>query len=425
MNCKKCKSVIDSKTSFLTCFECKNSFHLRCISNLTQPDFEYYQSSQTPWCCLVCEKNKTKKGDDTPVTPTSEKLKPSFMQSSENSDSDRSDKGGVKQKIPCGICSKGYSFNAHRAECTKCKTTFHFKCLNTTKDEFDRNKRNWQCTTCRDTKSPSVHTVTPIQSGGAGGTMMDVLNEMRQFRLEVQKTNQEYVESLRTFREEVYNKNLEFTDHLKKYSDWIDDYGKQMQELSTNIATLMKDYEEMRQENLNLKKTNAILTRQVNSLEQSARDKTVEIHGIPLKEKENVMEVVKQVADAIAFDFREEMVDTCYRLRTVGATPPDRPAGIVVRFVRRIDKEQFIDLRRKKRNLNTRDLGFMEGNASVVYINDSLTSERRKLFNAARNVKREKLYTFLWVKNGKIFMRKNQGDRFVVIESQDDLNKLL
>lgn len=424
MNCDKCKNTIDSNTDFLTCFGCKQNLHLNCISNLTQADFEYYRTSNISWFCLVCVKLKSKKGDETPVTPTTGKPKP-FSTQSENSDSDRSDKGGAKTKVLCGVCSKGYSFNAHRAECVSCKTTFHFKCLNTTKEDFDKIKRKWQCTTCRDTPSSGVQSIVTLSGGGTSGALMEVLNEMRQFRFEVQKTNQEYSESLRTFRDEVFNQNKEFTDHLKKYSDWINDYGNQMKELSLNIAKLMQDLEETRQENLNLKKTNDMLMKQVNSLEQASRDKIVEIHGIPYKEKEQVIDIVKLVAGAIAFDFKAEMVDTCYRLRTVGVPLSDRPAGIVVRFVRRLDKEHFIDLRRKKRNLNTRDLGFMEGNAAVVYINDSLSPERRKLFNAARSVKRDKQYTFLWVKNGKIFMRKNQGDRFVVIESQDDLNRLM
>lgn len=425
MNCKKCKSSIDSNTSYLTCCECNGSLHLQCITSLKQSDYEFYQSSQKPWKCLVCEKNKSKRSDETPVTPSSVKNKLALSQS-ENSDSDKSEKSGGKKKILCGNCKKGYSFNAHRAECAKCKITFHFKCLNTTKDDFDKIV-NWQCTTCCGMKTPcpDKQTLTSFEEREGSGIFLDLLNEMKLIRQEIKKTNETYAQSLEEFRQEVFKKNEEFTNALNNYSDWVESNGKQIKELTDNIAKIMKDYEEIRQENINLKKTNDGLIRQINSLEQSARDKTVEIHGIPFRRDEKVIDVIMQVAQAVSFDLKEEMVDTCYRLRAVGGTPPDRPAGIIVRFVRRIDKETLIDLRRKKRNLNTRDLGFMEGNAAVVYVNDSLTPERRKLFNAARDVKREKEYTFLWVKNGKIFMRKNQGDRFVVIESHDDLKRLM
>ncbi|KAG8264258.1 hypothetical protein J6590_014545 [Homalodisca vitripennis] len=103
---------------------------------------------------------------------------------------------------------------------------------------------------------------------------------------------------------------------------------------------------------------------------------------------------------------------------------PAKPGSIVVKFLRKLDKERFILMRWKKRNVNTRDLGFMGGEASPVYINESLTQDKRKLLNAARIAQREKQYTFIWVKNGRIFLRKNQGDRVVVVDSLDDVEKL-
>lgn len=114
------------------------------------------------------------------------------------------------------------------------------------------------------------------------------------------------------------------------------------------------------------------------------------------------------------------MVDNVFRYKATGS----RLGNIVVRFVRKLDKEAIMQKRRDKRNLNSRDIGFLDGESNVIYFNDSLTFEKRKLLNAARVIKGEKQYTYLWVRNGRIHMRKNQGDRFVVINSLDDLAKL-
>ncbi|KAG8303920.1 hypothetical protein J6590_106817, partial [Homalodisca vitripennis] len=67
----------------------------------------------------------------------------------------------------------------------------------------------------------------------------------------------------------------------------------------------------------------------------------------------------------------------------------------------------------------------MEGQSNPIYVNNSLTQANRKLLNTAREVKREKQYTYLWVRNGRIFMRKNPGDRFVVIDSMEVLRDFL
>ncbi|KAG8269454.1 hypothetical protein J6590_107197, partial [Homalodisca vitripennis] len=75
--------------------------------------------------------------------------------------------------------------------------------------------------------------------------------------------------------------------------------------------------------------------------------------------------------------------------------------------------------------LNSRDLGFMGGEASVIYVNYSLTMEKRKLLNDARKLRRDKRYTYIWVDKGRILMRKNQGDRAVLINNHEDLDRLL
>lgn len=57
-------------------------------------------------------------------------------------------------------------------------------------------------------------------------------------------------------------------------------------------------------------------------------------------------------------------------------------------------------------------------------VNDSLTQMNWQLLNSVRKAKAEKKYTYLLVLNGRIYMRKNQGDRFVVIKSEEDIAKL-
>ncbi|XP_046687387.1 uncharacterized protein LOC124373022 [Homalodisca vitripennis] len=195
--------------------------------------------------------------------------------------------------------------------------------------------------------------------------LVDILNEMKSFRLEIKETNKE------------------FRNQLENYSEWIVDNGKK--------------------------------------IEESSKDNVVEISGVPHKEKDDILNIIGKISDAIGFLFKEDSVDNCYRYKSIDGS---RPGIIVVRFVRKLDKEAFMNKRRVKKNLNSRDIGFMDGDASVIYFNESLTQEKRKLLNMARAIKREKQYTYLWVRNGRIFMRKNQGDRFVTIDSIEDVNKL-
>ncbi|KAG8260555.1 hypothetical protein J6590_094385, partial [Homalodisca vitripennis] len=53
-----------------------------------------------------------------------------------------------------------------------------------------------------------------------------------------------------------------------------------------------------------------------------------------------------------------------------------------------------------------------------------LSPGRRRLLNTAREKKSEKHYTYLWIRGGKILMRKAEGEPVKVVTSLADLDKL-
>lgn len=140
-----------------------------------------------------------------------------------------------------------------------------------------------------------------------------------------------------------------------------------------------------------------------------------------MEKGENVVALVKTVGRALDYPVEDNMIDACHRLRTREGS--GKPPGIIVKMVRRLDAEGLLQKRRVKRNMNTHDLGLTAKPAEVVYVNESLAPERRRILNAARLLKREKGYTYLWIRGGKIFLRKSDGDRVIVLDSMDDLDK--
>uniref|UniRef100_A0A1B6IKJ7 FP protein C-terminal domain-containing protein n=1 Tax=Homalodisca liturata TaxID=320908 RepID=A0A1B6IKJ7_9HEMI len=99
------------------------------------------------------------------------------------------------------------------------------------------------------------------------------------------------------------------------------------------------------------------------------------------------------------------MIDNCYRFGAVSG----RSGAIVAKFVRKLDMEAFLEKRRQKINVSSQDLGYMAGESTPVYVNESLTKAKRLLLNAARQVKADKHYTFLWVKNGEFVCGRTKG----------------
>ena len=408
MLCFKCEKDINSTGKYLTCCECSNHFHVECIEEITDSDYDFMISSNVSWKCSICKSSK--KHDDKPVTPLSErKLALTGTESPKN----------------CKVCNKGFSFNAHRATCNKCKSVFHFKCVSLIKEEYNfkyGKTQDWSCHDCnrkpdlrqqriarqsqadkqsaaRDKQAAVAATASQQTSGDV--TILSILEEMRSFRAEVAETHRE------------------LTDNMTKHSDWVGELSSKIDNVVKQVTDFTTEISAMKQENLNLKKQVTELMTKVNNLEQETKQNTLEIRGVPYKNDENLMDLLKQMGNAVNFDFNVNMIDKCFRYKV-----NNQPGGIVVRFVRKIDLDKLLELRKKKKNFNSRDIGFMEGNATVIYFNESLTQARRKLLNAAKVVKREKHYTFLWVRNGRIFMRKNEGDPAVEIRAEEDLEKL-
>ncbi|XP_046679783.1 uncharacterized protein LOC124367177 [Homalodisca vitripennis] len=134
---------------------------------------------------------------------------------------------------------------------------------------------------------------------------------------------------------------------------------KAQQEQNEKLYQLI---ESITSENKELKKK----VRALENIEQYSRSNCVEIQGIPVTSNEYVLTIVK---------------DRTLSTRHFGATD-DRP----------------------------------------IYVNESLSPARRALYALARKYQREKNFKFLWVRNGKIFLRKEEKAPVRVITREEDLD---
>lgn len=185
-----------------------------------------------------------------------------------------------------------------------------------------------------------------------------------------------------------------------------------------------------------LKSKNEELSREVMDLKsklrqsmQYQRANSLEIQGVPMVPGEIIMEVAKSVARAVRFDLKTEMVDAIHRLGTVRPSETEgsrgaisRPPGIIIKFVRRIDRDELFRLGRVKWGFKPAEIGLTGENQ--IFINQSLTSEMRYLFNEARKVKKLIGFDYVWLRGQKIFMRQNPRSQVILISSLEDIRNV-
>lgn len=258
---------------------------------------------------------------------------------------------------------------------------------------------DWRCEECASERRKSMRFEASTASGGA--TLDDIMKEI----LELKKSQKDSVKDLNKTTDTIFERIDELKDSVESQQNLIQSYLERTESLEAENRKLRQELEDAR-------------TR-IEETEQYTRVNCIEIHGVPNTSGENVVDIVKKVGAAIDFEVTDSMLDNCHRL---GKSTRDRPAGIIVKFVRRMDKENFLAKKREKKDLSTRHMNL--GTDHPVYVNESLCPSRRKLYGQARQIKKDKHYKYIWLRGGKILLRKSDGGPVISVACHRDLASL-
>ena len=240
--------------------------------------------------------------------------------------------------------------------------------------------------------------------------------------------NEEAAETINmTALEDLLDRRLRYqsnqiNDLFLKYSKLsksdLDEIKKSQDFLSSKFDALVISVNELKIANSALRDQNAQLRERVDTLEakiaaaevdaenlkQYLRRDLLEIHGVPVLEGEDTNGIVKQVTQLLNSDLElnESDISISHRLPANEGSIP----SIIVKFTRRDKRDRIYSL---KRNLSTKsalDLGFRQ--ESRLFINESLTQKCRELLKEVKSFKRNKHFKFVWTKQGKVFLRKDE-----------------
>lgn len=328
------------------------------------------------------------------------------------------DSSSLSAMADCAKCLKSIprsGKNASKVDCADCKSSFHGKCVDLTPDDiqyYQDSENIWRCASCSIERRKSMAIESRPESSSTM-TYDDVYNLVSEIKKDMKVMEANLGKSIDSAFEELQETKSLVTKQ------------------SNEISALLELINNLTSENTELKSKVSILESRMEDIEQYSRRDTIEIHGIPVKTDEQVVEVVKSVGRALDITIDESMISACHRLRSRPAKPVKpgqvevkKHPGIIVKMTRRMDAEAVLEKRRVKRNLSTHSIGLTESPAEVIYINESLCPGRRQLLNDAREIKKKKQYTYLWIRGGKILMRKSEGDPVIVVQTRSDLDKL-
>ncbi|XP_077511930.1 uncharacterized protein LOC144122431 [Amblyomma americanum] len=154
---------------------------------------------------------------------------------------------------------------------------------------------------------------------------------------------------------------------------------------------------------------------ELNESEQYSRLSNLEISGLPVQPQEDLRAEVAQMAETLEVrDFNQSEIASLHRLSSRQGKIP----VVLVRFSSPSLREKWLQVKSKLRTLNE------SHKLSSVFVNENLTRMNSELFWKARIRGKEKSFKFVWVKNGKVFARKEVGASVIKIASLSDIDKM-
>lgn len=344
----------------------------------------------------------------------------------------------------CGGC-KNIIRSKEFLICSTCKTKFDLLCINLSDRRFNRmnkeTKRNWQCPECSNKLPKEGNTITPVRAirsdsptNSLDTSVSSICDAVGMTKSNSQQQTASHIDSnitlqdiRRLFKEEVSEiVRNQVTQELEAIKCSLDFFNEKYEELRNKLDNKIDIITKLESDNQALRTTLRDVLSRLSITEQQMRENNLEINGIPENRSENLKNVFLQLANTINCPINDNEVIHISRIAKV-AKDNDRPRTVIVKLHSQLSRDSIlaaVSTFNKNKNipdkLNSHHLG-IGGTRKAVFVAEHLTLENKRIHAATRIKCKELNYKFVWVRNGRIFARKDESHSALFIRNLDSL----
>lgn len=377
----------------------------------------------------------------------------------------------------CGISINNVTNEA--MSCRHCSALYHWKCLRITREQFhsfsSEYLKTWTCPACRanvnNVRRPS-RPETPVRASlipdadighdmSLDGSLVSHitpppkdLNEVVTMKKMSALLDQKLQTSVSAIIDEKLQQGLSsFMSQLraalqddiksivkaeikpivekleKDFTDTTDFICESQKTLESRIAEKSAMIEKLQSDNIQLSSDLHKIQGRLSSMENLSRSYNIEIQAVPETKSENLVTLLKQLSSTIGLAINDTDIIACRRVAKIDPHM-SRPRNILVTFTSPRLRDSIISLasrfnkgKTNEDKLNTSHLG-LNGTKSRVYVTEHISPECKLLYNQAKKIRDSKKYKYVWVKFGRVYLRKNDDSSPIHIKNVDCLNKL-
>lgn len=376
----------------------------------------------------------------------------------------------------CAACKQNIT-TGKPIKCSVCDAYYHKICVNATSIDTNKKRDSWSCPSCR-SKSPRTYhnNETPVQLSSSdadiNGSNVNVQSRAHKraavgspvserHEAENSKSFADLISEIRYLRTdmvEVKTTLKSLLDDIFKFNGRLDNYDDRLKCLEQSnpqslIEKLERDFtqttdfiaSEQNDLKVKLEATNKIvhdleleksqtlfemskLQRRLFTIEKTSRCRNLEVQAVPEHRNENVDLIFKKLCEKLGVLVSESDIISCRRVAKLNPIS-NRPRNILVTLrSERLRDHVISGLKRYNKehpnnSLNSGALG-ISGESRKIYLSEHLSPECKDLHAAARHAAKAHSFRFVWVKYGRVYLKKDIDCPAIHIKSKDCLNKL-
>ncbi|KAK5639469.1 hypothetical protein RI129_011961 [Pyrocoelia pectoralis] len=315
----------------------------------------------------------------------------------------------------CSICKESIISEGDYVNCSLCKEKLHYNCANVREESWRKlsakNRAIWRCYQCK---------TNPCNSE----------NDEKEADVPVHKVKESVNPIMLALitsavKAAIKEENKSLHDKIDNYQQSLDFFSFKFEEFTISLNNLEQenkklkvDCKETAEKCKSLERENQLLNIKIEEDRQYARNHNVQIDGIPEKAGEDMVNTAIALASSLEIDLKKGDIQAVHRIKS--KNPSKKP--IIMQFSNRLLCDEFLN-KAKSRKPTTAFCGMAA--PQPIYVNEHMTPYYRNLFFEAKNKKvnngSKQVFKFVWFKNSKLFVRKEDSSPKVRVLSAADL----
>lgn len=347
----------------------------------------------------------------------------------------------------CKKCNKAVNRTKKGVDCANCGDTYHVSCgviSESLLKEIERGSSDWRCAQCRLTSN-----------------RRSLINTGMERRNSTSSINTNDGDTVQTETPNINTNFSEIVAEIKKLSQVqhtcfaaLESITAKIEELQTvgvNVAKNEKRIQVLEKDNKHLRAMVKSLSIKFDNNEQKTHLNKLQLCGVPQTDTDNLTTLIQSIGIKLNVDVQLDDIIEIHRVKnstlkrnstsinnsdsvtgstssktTVAGNNMDKNVTNTTRTP--IITVTFRSISKRNEMLNSyrtdRNIFFGNDNQCKIFINEFLSPSRRRLFIKSKLFCKEMKYKYVWIRNGEIFIRKDDGAKKITINQFTDFTSI-